>query len=43
MAVAHRFHLIRDDIVEGDMRDIPGISDEATDEEQRMCRTLRYI
>ena len=43
MAVAHLFHLIRDDIVACDMRDIPGIPDEATDEEQRICRTLRYI
>ena len=41
-AVAHLFPLIRDDVVAGDIRDIPGIPDEATDEEQRMCRTLRY-
>jgi len=25
------------------MRDIPAIPDEATDEEHRICRTLRYI
>jgi len=42
-AVAHLLHLIRDDVVAGDMRDILGIPDEAPDEEHRSCHTLRYI
>jgi hypothetical protein len=37
MAVAHLLHLIRDDVVACDMRNIPGTPDETTDEEQRIC------